>query len=400
MAHLPPGGLLEEGLLGQGHPLPLGQGEDDLLELGPVGDGVVDPHPEPGGEGELLLQGIGVVDVVLVLHVRPVLPGLPDEVAAVGGGVEEDVVRLGLHAPLDDRLEELVLHLVLLEGEVVDEDDEPVVPVLHQGDDGGQVLELMLVDLDHPQALVVVLVDEGLHAGGLAGARVAVEQGVVGGAAGQEGLGVLPKLLLLALVAHQVCQHHLVGVVNGQEGDPLRPGLHPEGLVQADHPHAVPAVVVGDQVEEGLVILGRRQGMAEGADLFAHRLVVPPLVLVDGGVVAEGGEAVDAQIGLDGAEVIVEQGPEDPEVAFGEVVHRPLQLPHPLGDEAEGVLIGHEEEGEVVLPQVAVKPVVGGQVQQPLDLVIEPPHQGLPGGAVALPLLKKLRQAAEDAVLP
>ena len=102
VAHLPPGGLLEEGFLGQGHPLPLGQGEDDLLELGPVGDGVVDPHPEPGGEGELLLQGVGVVDVVLVLHVRPVLPGLPDEVAAVGGGVEEDVVRLGLHATLDN----------------------------------------------------------------------------------------------------------------------------------------------------------------------------------------------------------------------------------------------------------------------------------------------------------
>ena len=41
--------------------------------------------------------------------------------------------------------------------------------------------------------------------------------------------------------------------------------------------------------------------MAEGADLFAHRLVVPPLVLVDGGVMAEGGEAVDAQIGLNNA---------------------------------------------------------------------------------------------------
>ena len=40
------------------------------------------------------------------------------------------------------------------------------VPVLHLGDDGGKILELVLVDLDHPEAVGVKLVHDGLDAGG------------------------------------------------------------------------------------------------------------------------------------------------------------------------------------------------------------------------------------------
>ena len=400
MAKLPLVGLGQQHVLGEGHPLPPGQGEHDLLELAPVGDRIMDPHPEAGREGEFFLQSVRVVDVVLVLHVRPVLPGLPDQVPAVGGGVEQDVVGLGLHAPFDDRLEEFILHLVLLKGQVVDENDEAVVPVLHHGDDRRQIPELVLINLDHPQALVIVFVDEGLDAGGLARAGVAVEQHVVAAPSGQESLGVVPQLGFLALIAHQIPEHHLVGVVNGDQRDPLGAGPDAEGFVQADLPHAVLPVVVGDQTEKVLLVPGRRQPAAQVPDLLADVPVVPPLVLVDGGIVAEGGEAVDAQVVLNGREVIVEQGAEHPEVVGRKVVHRSLQRPHPLGDEAEGILIGHDEKGQIVLPQVFVKAVVGGQIQQALDLVVELPHQGLPGRGAPLPRLEGRCQAGQNAVLP
>ena len=121
--------------------------------------------------------------------------------------------------------------------------------------------------------------------------------------------------------------------------------------------------MAGHQLEEGLIVRGCRQPAAQVPDLFADILIVPPLMLIDGSIIAQGGKAVDAQVGLNGPKIIVEQSTEDPKIAFGKVVHRPLQLPHPLGDEAEGVLVGHEQKGQVVLPQVFVKAIVGGQVQ-------------------------------------
>ena len=341
-----------------------------------------------------------MVYVVVVLHVRPVLPGLPDEVPPVGGGVEQDVVRLRLHTALNDGFQELVLHLVLLKGEVVNKDDEAVVPVLHHRDHGGQIAELVLVDLDHAQALVIVLVDEGLHAGGLARARVAIEQGVVGAPPGQEGFRVRPQLFLLALVAHQILQHDLVRIINGDKPHAVRPGLDAEGFVQPDEAHAVLLIMLRHQVEEALLIRGRRQLLAQRPDFLADILVVPALMLINGLVVPQGREAVDAQVPLDDREIIVEQRPEHAEVTLGKVVHRSVQLPHPLGDEAEGVLVGHEQKCQIVLPQILVKPIVRGQVQQPLHLVIDAPDQNLPGRCAALPLLKNTGQLPQDALFP
>ena len=93
-------------------------------------------------------------------------------------------------------------------------------------------------------------------------------------------------------------------------------------------------------------------------------------MLGNGLILAEGGEAVDAQVPLQGGEIVVEQGPEYGKILLGEVVDRTRLLPGPLGDETERVLIGHQQEGQIVLPQVFVKAVVGGQVQQPLHLAV------------------------------
>ena len=331
-----------------------------------------------------------------MLHVRPVLPGLPDEVSPVGGGVEKDVVRFGLHPALNHRFEELILHLVLLKGEVINKNNEPVIPVFHLGNHRRQVPELMLINLNHPQALVIVLVDQSLDAGGLAGAGVPIEQGVVGASPRQEGLRVVPQLRLLALVTHQVPQHDLVRVVDGDKPNPLRPRLDAEGLIQAQHPHAILPVMFRDQTEKRLVIRGRGQTAAQVPDLFTDVLVVPPPVLGNGLVMAEGGKAVQVQIPLHGRKIVVEQGPKDPKIVPGKVVHRAVLGAHPLGNQAEGVLVGHQQKGQVVLPQILVKAILCRQVQQPLDLVVNAPHQGLPGHTTSLPSLEQRRQFGQN----
>ena len=55
--------------------------------------------PEPVG------QGNGLVDTVIskqpVLSVRPIPPGFPNEMTAVGGGINQHIFRAGFHAALD-----------------------------------------------------------------------------------------------------------------------------------------------------------------------------------------------------------------------------------------------------------------------------------------------------------
>ena len=95
-----------------------------------------------------------------------ILPRLLDEVTAVGCCVDQHIVWLCLDATLDNSLQELVLDLKFFEGEIVHVDNELVVAVLDLGDDRGKILKLMLVDLDHAQALWIKLIDDGLDAGG------------------------------------------------------------------------------------------------------------------------------------------------------------------------------------------------------------------------------------------
>ena len=137
--------------------------------------------------------------------------------AAVGGRVDQDIFRFGLQSALDDSLEVFVFDLKFLEGEVVHINNEAVVAVFHFGQDPLQVAELMLVDLDHAQAPVVILVEDGLDAGGFAGSGIPVEQDVVGGPAADKGLGIGDQSLLLQFVADQIVQDHVAGGCDGDQ---------------------------------------------------------------------------------------------------------------------------------------------------------------------------------------
>ena len=227
--------------------VPFHQGVHDVEELLVIGLEVADGDAEAVGQGHLLLHGVVAVHVVGG-HVGLIPPGLPHQMTAVGGGVDHHVLRLRLQSALDDGLQVFVFQLRLLKGQIVHEDDETVVAVLDLADDLGEVLELVLVDLDHAQALIVVLVQHRLDAGGFSRAGLAVEQHVVALPAGHEGLRVGDEALLLGLVSHQVVQVHVPGIGDGDEKLPLRVLRDAEGLVETEFSHAHPAVESGDDL--------------------------------------------------------------------------------------------------------------------------------------------------------
>ena len=149
----------------------------------------------------------------------------------------------------------------------------------------------MLVDFDHPQALIAVFVQNGLHGGGLACACVAVEQHIVAAAPLDEGLGVVPQGLLLHLIADQVGEHHPVNVVDGCQ---LAAIIQAEGTVQPEHAHPAVPVVGRNQVKDLVGVFGFINGLTQCLHLFGHGAVVHLRLLGDGAVMRQHGEAVDA----------------------------------------------------------------------------------------------------------
>ena len=210
-------------------------------------------------------------------------------------------------------------------------------------------------------------------------------------------MSALTELCLLPLVAQQVLQSHAVHVADGQE---LQLVLPPdaEGPVHGEDAVAVPLVIVRHQGEHLVAVLGLRQRFAEGADLGADVPVIGPLPLGDGVVVRQDGEAVREEVLLQGGEVVVEELVENGEVALREAVHAAaLGGAHPLAGPGEGVVVGHEDPGEVALPEVLVEAADGGEVQNAFNLRVGPLEQGLLGPAV-LAVPDDVRQADQDAV--
>ena len=87
-----------------------------------VGGAVVDDETEAVGQGNGLVHAVGLVELVLPRVTVP--PRFLDQVAAVGGGINQYVFGAGFDAALDGGFQILVFGLGFLEGKVVKEDDE------------------------------------------------------------------------------------------------------------------------------------------------------------------------------------------------------------------------------------------------------------------------------------
>ena len=89
-----------------------GQLPDDGVVFLQSGGGVVDLQTEAAHKGELFLPVFGAIGAA-VLHKIP----------AVGGGIDQHILRRGLGTAFHDGLQVLVFHLGLLEGEIIQKED-------------------------------------------------------------------------------------------------------------------------------------------------------------------------------------------------------------------------------------------------------------------------------------
>ena len=69
---------------------------------------------------------------------------------------------------------------------------------------------------------------------------------------------------------------------------------------------------------------------------------------------AHGGETVDVQVLLNGSEIKVHQTAEHREIRPGKGIDAALAGTDPLTGLGEGVFIGHQQPGEIALPEVCL----------------------------------------------
>ncbi len=89
--------------------------------------------------------------------------------AAVGGGVDDDIVGRTGDGTFQDRLERTVSRVVGVECKIIGEHDEAFFALGERLDDVGQVHEVGGIDLDQSQPVVDVLTQQCLDDRGLAG---------------------------------------------------------------------------------------------------------------------------------------------------------------------------------------------------------------------------------------
>ena len=256
----------------------------------------------------------------------------------------------------------------------------------------------MLVDLDHPESPVIILVEDRLDRRGFAGAGIAVEQHVVGGASFHEGFGILDQLFLLNLIAHQIVQHH-VGR-GGDRNQKLRVVLlDTERLVEAELSDAVGPVEVGDDPVHLLPVMCALDGKAQRLDLVADALVVNPLRLADGMVVLNDREAADAQLLFDDRKIVVKELAEDLQIVFGELIDRPVVRADLLRNQREGRLRHRQQKRQIVMPEVPVKTIGRRHVQKPVDLIENFPDQLLILIGSFIEAVADVREPEQNAVL-
>ncbi|EJW97781.1 hypothetical protein EVA_14111 [gut metagenome] len=96
---------------------------------------------------------------ILRIHQFQLIAGpLPDQMPSVTCGIDEDVVRFFLQAPLDHCLQIFIFHLKFFKGQVVHIKDKFIIPVFDLGDHLIQILKLMLVHFDNAKAVLIIAV--------------------------------------------------------------------------------------------------------------------------------------------------------------------------------------------------------------------------------------------------
>ena len=130
-----------------------------------------------------------------------VLHGFGHEVAAVGGGVNQDVFRRVGQRAIEDDLDGLVVRVIGGKGQIIAIQDKAPVLAIQRLDDRLQFGQFIARDLDQVQPLAFIFSQQRLDQGRLARAFRPPEQRVIGRQAGQELCRVADDTALLPLDA-------------------------------------------------------------------------------------------------------------------------------------------------------------------------------------------------------
>ncbi len=73
---------------------------------------------------------------------------------------------------------------------------------------------------------------------------------------------------------------------------------------------------------------------------------------------------------------------------------------HLFAGHAERIFIGQKKKGEIIVPQIFVKTIEGGEIQKRFYLLIDPGNQFLPAALSPVKILKNAGELPQDAVFP
>ena len=114
----------------------------------------------------------------------------------------------------------------------------------------------MLVNLDHAQAIFVILIHNRLNAGGFSGSAVTEKKNIVCLFSLNKGLCIIHKFFLLNLIAHQVVQHYRIHVIDGPELEiSIWCIVNTKSLVKTEHTDTVILIKTGYCIKKFLLIL-------------------------------------------------------------------------------------------------------------------------------------------------
>ena len=196
------------------------------------------PQSEAFGEGDLFLHGLPRMNLAFQHpRVAVVGQGFGHQVAAVGGGIDQDIFGRRADRAFQDSLQMLIARLVTGKRQVIAEQNAAFRSAMELAKQVGKLVQLRLADLDQPQTSRRIGRQHGLHQRRLACPSRAPQQGIVGGLTGQKLAGVALQDVFLPVEPEQIIQGHDRWSGHRLEGAPSIPPAAPtpgRGLRQID----------------------------------------------------------------------------------------------------------------------------------------------------------------------
>ena len=167
------------------------------------------PQSEAFGQGNLLFHRLARMNLPFQ-HPRVTIvgQGLGHQVAAVGGGIDQDIFGRRADRAFQDGLEMLIAWFVTGKRQVIAEQNAAFRAAIELAQQVGKFVQLRLADLDQPQTSRRIGRQHGLHQRRLAGPSRAPQQGIVGGLTGQKLAGVALQDIFLPVEPEQIIQGH------------------------------------------------------------------------------------------------------------------------------------------------------------------------------------------------